>query len=63
MAQVELKIGIKIEYDTFGSPDDPALLLVMGYGAQLVNWRPTLLATWPMTAWACSRLWALNAPT
>jgi pimeloyl-ACP methyl ester carboxylesterase len=40
MAQVELKNGIKIEYDTVGSPDDPALLLVMGYGAQLVNWRP-----------------------
>ncbi len=32
---------IEIEYDTFGSPDDPALLLVMGFTAQLVAWDPT----------------------
>jgi pimeloyl-ACP methyl ester carboxylesterase len=32
--------GIKIEYDTFGDPADPAMLLVMGLGAQLTNWRP-----------------------
>lgn len=30
--------GIEIEYDTFGSADDPALLLVMGLGAQLTTW-------------------------
>ncbi len=29
---------IEIEYDTFGSPDDPALLLVMGFTAQLIAW-------------------------
>lgn len=30
--------GIEIEYETFGSPDDPALLLIMGLGAQLIHW-------------------------
>lgn len=30
--------GIEICYETFGSPDDPALLLIMGLGAQLIAW-------------------------
>jgi pimeloyl-ACP methyl ester carboxylesterase len=30
--------GISIEYDDFGSPDDPALLLIMGLGAQMITW-------------------------
>jgi pimeloyl-ACP methyl ester carboxylesterase len=30
--------GIDIEYDTHGDPADPALLLVMGLGAQLTAW-------------------------
>jgi pimeloyl-ACP methyl ester carboxylesterase len=30
--------GIEIEYETFGNPEDPPLLLVMGLGAQLVSW-------------------------
>ncbi|HWG23041.1 alpha/beta hydrolase [Actinospica sp.] len=34
--------GIKIEYDTFGSPGDPALLLIMGLGIQLTGWEPDL---------------------
>ena len=29
---------IDIEYETFGSADDPALLLVMGFTAQLTRW-------------------------
>ena len=29
---------IEIEYDTIGSPDDPALLLVMGFTAQSIAW-------------------------
>ena len=29
---------IKLEYDTHGSPDDPALLLVMGFAAQMTAW-------------------------
>ncbi|MBM2622710.1 alpha/beta hydrolase [Actinoplanes sp. LDG1-06] len=30
--------GIDVRYETVGNPDDPALLLVMGLGAQLVDW-------------------------
>ena len=30
--------GIDIAYETFGSPADPALLLVMGLGAQMIAW-------------------------
>lgn len=32
--------GIELEYDTFGSPDDPALLLIMGFTAQMTAWEP-----------------------
>ena len=34
--------GIDIEYDTFGSPTDPALLLIMGLSMQLTGWEPEL---------------------
>jgi pimeloyl-ACP methyl ester carboxylesterase len=34
--------GIEIEYDTFGSPTDPALLLIMGLSMQLTGWEPEL---------------------
>ncbi|MBA3288749.1 MAG: alpha/beta hydrolase [Acidimicrobiia bacterium] len=30
--------SLEIEYETFGSPDDPALLMVMGFAAQLIHW-------------------------
>jgi len=30
--------GLDLEYETFGSADDPALVLVMGLGAQMINW-------------------------
>ena len=30
--------GIEIEYESFGDPEDPALLLVMGLGAQMILW-------------------------
>ena len=30
--------GIEIEYETFGRSSDPALLLVMGFTAQLISW-------------------------
>jgi pimeloyl-ACP methyl ester carboxylesterase len=30
--------GIELEYDTFGNPDDPALLLIMGFTAQMTAW-------------------------
>src|SRR5262249_24229636 len=34
--------GIQIEYETFGKPSDPALLLIMGLGGQLVLWPEAL---------------------
>ncbi len=30
--------GIQIEYEEFGDPGDPVVLLVMGFGAQMVVW-------------------------
>jgi pimeloyl-ACP methyl ester carboxylesterase len=30
--------GVTLEYETVGSPADPPLLLVMGFGAQLIAW-------------------------
>ena len=35
---VNTSSGIVIEYDTFGDPADPAILLVMGFGTQLLGW-------------------------
>ena len=34
--------GIEIEYETFGDSSDPALLLVMGLGAQMLSWNDEL---------------------
>ncbi len=30
--------GIELAYETIGDPDDPALLLVMGLGMQMIHW-------------------------
>ena len=30
--------GIELCYDTFGEPDDPTMLLVMGLGSQMIHW-------------------------
>jgi len=38
MTTAVLSDGIELEYDTFGCPDDPALLLVMGFTAQMTAW-------------------------
>jgi pimeloyl-ACP methyl ester carboxylesterase len=38
MSRASLPTGIELEYDTFGSDDDPALLLVMGFTAQMTAW-------------------------
>jgi pimeloyl-ACP methyl ester carboxylesterase len=38
MPRAKLSDSIEIEYDTFGSPSDPALLLVMGFTAQMTAW-------------------------
>ena len=37
MAKVDSN-GIQIEYETFGEPDSPALLLIIGLGGQLTGW-------------------------
>jgi len=34
--------GLQIEYESFGRPDDPAILLIMGFAAQMTMW-PTAL--------------------
>jgi pimeloyl-ACP methyl ester carboxylesterase len=39
MPRAPLPTGIELEYDTFGSADDPALVLVMGFTAQMTAWR------------------------
>lgn len=41
MARVKAN-GIEIEYETFGRKGDPALLLIMGLGAQLTLWPEAL---------------------
>jgi pimeloyl-ACP methyl ester carboxylesterase len=39
MAEAMAKVGdLEICYETFESPDDPALLLVMGLGTQMIGW-------------------------
>jgi pimeloyl-ACP methyl ester carboxylesterase len=38
MPQITTPTGITLEYETAGSPDDPPLLLVPGFGAQLITW-------------------------
>lgn len=37
MSHVEAN-GIQIEYETFGQPDSPALLLIIGFSLQLIDW-------------------------
>ena len=36
--------GIEIAYETFGDPGDPAILLVMGLGTQMLAWPDPLCA-------------------
>jgi pimeloyl-ACP methyl ester carboxylesterase len=38
MPRAILPYGVELEYETFGSPQDPTLLLVMGFTAQLTSW-------------------------
>ncbi|MGB8859038.1 MAG: alpha/beta hydrolase [Ilumatobacteraceae bacterium] len=40
MARALVQTGMELEYDTFGSPADPALLLIMGFTAQMTAWEP-----------------------
>ncbi|MGC9220751.1 MAG: alpha/beta fold hydrolase [Solirubrobacteraceae bacterium] len=38
MPQITTPHGIRLEYETAGRAEDPAVLMVMGFGAQLVSW-------------------------
>ncbi|MFF0746971.1 alpha/beta fold hydrolase [Streptomyces sp. NPDC004111] len=38
MAIVDVAPGISLAYETFGDPGDPAVLLVSGFGSQLLGW-------------------------
>ena len=38
MARAKISPKIELEYDTFGDAKNPALLLIMGYTAQMVAW-------------------------
>ncbi len=42
MPQAALSSGIELEYETFGDPADPTLLLVCGYTSQMSGWDPAL---------------------
>lgn len=35
---IEVETGVTLCYETFGRPDDPPLLLIMGLGTQMVAW-------------------------
>ena len=38
--------GIRIEYETFGEPSSPALLLIAGIGGQMIGWDEELCKSW-----------------
>src|SRR3954465_3131737 len=39
MSEAIARVGeLDICYETFGSPEDPAILLIMGLGTQMVAW-------------------------
>ena len=38
MSRARVSTGMELEFETFGSASDPALLLVMGFTAQLTTW-------------------------
>ena len=44
MPQAEVSHGVSIAYDTFGEPGDPPVLLVIGFGAQLIGWHDDFCA-------------------
>ena len=42
MPRAKANDGIELEYETFGSPDDPAFVLIAGLGAQMITFHPDL---------------------
>ena len=46
MPRALVATGMELEYDTFGSPADPAMLLIMGFTAQMTAWDERLCQMW-----------------
>ena len=44
MPKAEVSDGVSIAYDTFGEPGDPPVLLVIGFGAQMIGWHEDFCA-------------------
>jgi pimeloyl-ACP methyl ester carboxylesterase len=44
MPRARLANGIELEYDVFGDPSEPPLVLVMGLGAQMIFWEEDFCA-------------------
>ena len=42
MPVASVSSDVEIAYETFGNPRDPAVLLVMGFGAQMIAWHEHL---------------------
>ncbi|BCJ49502.1 alpha/beta hydrolase [Actinoplanes sp. NBRC 14428] len=42
MPVASVSSDVQIAYETFGNPRDPAVLLVMGFGAQMIAWHEDL---------------------
>jgi pimeloyl-ACP methyl ester carboxylesterase len=40
MPEIQTPAGITLAYDTFGDAADPPLLLIMGFGSQMIAWPP-----------------------
>lgn len=38
MPRASLRHGVDIEFDTFGNPENPAMLWIMGFTAQMIAW-------------------------
>ncbi|MFD8572448.1 alpha/beta fold hydrolase [Streptomyces sp. NPDC059639] len=38
MSIIDVSPEVSLAYETFGDPADPAVLLVMGFGAQMISW-------------------------
>ena len=46
MPRALVATGMELEYDTFGLPADPAMLLIMGFTAQMTAWDERLCQMW-----------------
>ena len=44
MPKAEVSDGVSIAYDTFGEPGDSPVLLVIGFGAQMIGWHDDFCA-------------------